>query len=132
CQQSAGSAVLDQVLAMLQTVRGFTEQGTVHSECRRALKAWCAPLEGTRASLQVWRAREKVWCASLEGTRASLQVWRAREKVWCASREETRASLQVSQAKQKVWRASPHATRTPRKVARLTLPARSSLHFASL
>src|SRR2546422_219725 len=111
CQQNGRDAVLDQEIAILQTVIGFTEQGPVHSECRPALKVWCASLEGTRASLQVSRAREKVWCASLEGTRASLQVWRAREKVWCASLEGTRASLQVWRGREKVWRASREGTR---------------------
>src|SRR6266850_2069035 len=57
----------------------------VHSECRPALKVWCASLEGTRASLQVTRAKEKVTRASLEGTRASLQVSRAKEKVSLAT-----------------------------------------------
>src|SRR5256712_605429 len=111
CQQNGRYAVLDQEIAILQTVMGFTEQGPVHSECRPALKVSRASLKGTLASLQVWRAREKVWCASLEGTRASLQV---------------------SQAKQKVWRASLDATRTARKVSRLTLRVRLSILFASL
>src|SRR5947209_15417796 len=106
CQQNGRDAVLNPEIAILQTVIGFTEQSPVHSECRPALKVWCASLEGTRASLQVWRAREKVWCASLEGTRASLQVSRAKEKVWRASLEGTRPALQVSRAKERVWRAT--------------------------
>src|SRR5256712_13297429 len=67
----------------------------VHSECRPALKVWCASIEGTLASLQVSRAREKVSRASLEGTRASLQVSRAKEKVSRAKEKVSLATLRV-------------------------------------
>src|SRR6266436_5367527 len=118
CQQNGRDAVLNPEIAILQTVIGFTEQGPVHSECRPALRVWCASLEGTRASLQVSRAREKVSRASLEGTLASLQVSRAKEKVSRASLEGTRASLQVTRAKEKVSRASLEGTLASLQVAR--------------
>src|SRR5947208_2819573 len=56
---------------------GFTDQSPVHSECRQALKVWCASLEGTLASLQVSRAQEKVSLATLRARRATL--WGSRE-----------------------------------------------------
>jgi len=52
-----------------------------------------ASLEGTLASLQVSRAKEKVTRASLEGTRASLQVTRAKEKVSLATLRVRLATL---------------------------------------
>src|SRR2546428_1847730 len=95
CQQNGRDAVLNPEIAILQTVIGFTEQSPVHSECRPALKVWCASLEGTLASLQVSRAREKVSRVSLEGTRASLQVSRAKEKVSRAKEKVSLATLRV-------------------------------------
>src|SRR5437870_13478185 len=87
CQQNGRYAVLNPEIAILQTVMGFTEQSPVHSECRPALKVWCASLEGTLASLQVSRAREKVSRASREGPSASLQVSWSRQKAWRVSLE---------------------------------------------
>src|SRR6266436_4355653 len=131
CQQNGRFAVLNQEIAILQTVIGFTEQSPVHSECRPALKVWCASPEATLASLQVSLAREKVSRVSLEVTLASLQVSRAREKVSRASLEGTLASLQVSRAKEKVSRASLQGTlaslqvsRAKEKVSRATLRER--------
>src|SRR2546428_1836627 len=128
CQQNGRDAVLNPEIAILQTVIGFTEQSPVHSECRPALKVWCASLEGTLASLQVSRAREKVSRVSLEGTLASLHVSRAREKVSRASLQGTLASLQVSRAKEKVSRASLQGTRASLQVSR----AKEKVSLASL
>src|SRR2546426_371158 len=125
CQQNGRDAVLNPEIAILQTVIGFTEQSPVHSECRPALKVWCASLEGTLASLQVSRAKEKVSRASLEGTRASLQVSRAKEKVSLASLEGTRASLEGT-------RASLQVSRAKEKVSLATLRARLATLWGSL
>src|SRR6266436_2586343 len=97
CQQNGRDAVLNPEIAILQTVIGFTEQSPVHSECRPALKVWCASPEATLASLQVSRAREKVSRATLRVRLATL--WGSREGDGAAMKPDFGGFMAVEQSR---------------------------------